>query len=64
MSFQSRARVVLAAMETTYGVDPTPTAQANAMEVLSPQLQPYNADEVPRDRSRPAAGFDPVLMAG
>ncbi|WP_119167111.1 phage tail tube protein [Algihabitans albus] len=64
MSFKSRALVVLAAPESAYGVDPTPTAIANAIEILSPTLQPYNADEIPRDRSRPAAGFDPVLLAG
>ena len=64
MSFKTRALVALAAMETTYGVDPTPTAVANAIEILQPQLQPFNADEIARERARPAAGFDPVLLAG
>lgn len=65
MSQQTRKRLILAKIETTYGTDPTPTGAANAILVrnnINPK--PLNADTVNRDLVRSYLGASEQLIAG
>lgn len=57
-----RQTAVLAALETTYGVDPTPSASANAMLVSNPSVTPLNAQYVDRALVRPFMGGSEQLV--
>ncbi|MFS8973859.1 hypothetical protein PO002_04995 [Cupriavidus necator] len=58
-----RKALILAKLETTYNVDPTPTAAANAILVRNMSVQPVTGDFVPRDVIRPYLGGDEQLPA-
>jgi hypothetical protein len=59
----TRKRTVLAKLETTYGVDPTPTGAANAMLVKNLNINPLSAELVSRDLIRPYFGNSEQLLA-
>lgn len=63
MSLLTRKRTVLAKIETTYGVDPTPTGSANAMLVKNLNINPIQAELVSRDLIRPYLGNSEQLLA-
>jgi hypothetical protein len=48
-----KSKIVLAKMETTYGVDPTPTGAANAMLLTDVTLQPMEGEDVSRNLDLP-----------
>lgn len=52
----TRKTLILAKKETTYGVDPTPTATANAIEAKNVTLTPLAGDFIDRDLLRPWFG--------
>lgn len=64
MPLLSRKRVLLAKVETTYGIDPTPTGAANAILVKNLNVTPQDADFAKRDLVRPFLGNDQDLPAG
>lgn len=57
-----RNTAILAAIETTYGVDPTPTGGANAMLVSNVNINPLNAQYVDRALIRPFMGGSEQLV--
>lgn len=64
MSLLSRKRTILAKIESSYGVDPTPTGAANAILVRNLDVSPLNGDVVPRDNIRPFLGnFDQLVAS-
>lgn len=52
----TRKTVILAKIESSYGVDSTPTGSLNAIEVRNPNIQPLAGDVVERDVVRPYLG--------
>jgi hypothetical protein len=56
MSLLTRKRVILAKIETTYGVDPTPTGSANAILIRNLNVQPLSTELASRDLVRPFLG--------
>ena len=56
MSLLTRKRVILAKIETTYGVDPTPTGAANAILVRNLNVTPQSTQLVGREIIRPFLG--------
>jgi hypothetical protein len=52
----NRKRTILAKIEASYGVDPTPTGAANAILVRNLNPRPQEAQTVPRDLVRPYLG--------
>lgn len=63
MSLLTRKRTILAKLETTYGVDPTPTGSADAMLVRNLNVTPIEAQQVSRDLIRPYLGNSDTLLA-
>lgn len=63
MSLLTRRRVILAKIETSYGVDPTPTGSANAILVRNLSITPLASDIVSRDLVRPYLGNSEQLIA-
>lgn len=57
-----RNTAILAKIEATYGVDPTPTEAANAMLVSNVSINPLNAQNVSRDLIRPYMGGSGQLV--
>lgn len=64
MPLLNRKRVILAKIETTYGVDSAPTGAANAILVRNLDVTPLDADVVSRDVIRPFLGSQGNLIAG
>lgn len=64
MSLLNRKRVVLAKIETTYGVDSTPTGSANAILLRNLSITPIESDFVGRDLVRPYMGNSEQLPVG
>lgn len=56
MPLLQRKRVILAKIESSYGVDPTPTGAANAILVRNLNVTPQEADFSDRDLVRPYLG--------
>lgn len=56
MSFLTRKRTILAKIESSYGVDPTPTGSANAILMKNLTVTPMETTLVPRDLIRPYLG--------
>lgn len=56
-----RRTAILAKIETTYGVDSTPTGGANALLVRNPQVDPLEANYVDLAYVRPYLGASPQL---
>lgn len=63
MPLLARKRVILAKIETTYGVDPTPTGAANAILLRNLSITPQEADLTDRDLVRPFIGRSEQLPA-
>jgi hypothetical protein len=63
MALLTRKRTLLAKLESTYGVDPTPTGSANAIQVTNLEVTPLNAETVSRDLIRPFFGNSDTLLA-
>lgn len=61
MALLTRKRTVLAKIETTYGVDPTPSGAANAILVRNQSITPQETETVSRDLIRPYMGNSPQL---
>lgn len=61
--FKMRRRLVLAAIETNYGTDATPTAAANAIQVSTVEVTPLAGDDIRRELVRPYYG-NSQLIAG
>lgn len=57
----NRNAVILAKLETTEGVDPTPTGSANAMLVSDLSIEPLAGSEVSLDYIRPYFGSSPTI---
>lgn len=64
MPLLARKKVLLAKIETTYGVDPTPTGAANAILVSNITMTPQEADFADRNLVRPYLGRSEQLPAG
>lgn len=62
MPFLARKTFILAASEATYGVDPTPTA-ANAVRIISAELNPITGDRVQRTTLQPFLGGRKPMLA-
>ena len=63
MALLTRKRTILAKLETSYGVDPTPTGAANAILVRNLSITPLNAELASRDLVRPYLGASEQLIA-
>jgi hypothetical protein len=57
-----RNMALVAKIETTYGVDSTPTGSADAMLASSPRITPLQAHNVDRDLARPFFGGSEQLV--
>ena len=63
MALLSRRRILLAKIETTYGVDSSPVA-ANAMLIRNMDITPLDSEIVSRDLVRPYFGnYDQIIAA-
>lgn len=56
-----KSKTILAKVETTYGVDPTPTGAANAVLMTDVQLQPMEGDDVSRNLEQPWLGAQEMI---
>lgn len=63
MALLTRKRVILAKIETTYGVDPTPTGAANAILIRNLNVTPQSTQLVGRELIRPFLGNFEQLQA-
>lgn len=63
MALLTRKRTVLAKIESSYGVDPTPTGSANAILCKNLNINPIQAELVSRDLIRPYFGNSEQLLA-
>jgi hypothetical protein len=63
MSLKSRKRTILAKIESSYGVDPTPTGSANAILLRNLNVVPLDGELVNRDLIRPYFGNSDTLVA-
>lgn len=63
MSLSTRKRTILAKLETTYGVDSTPSGGANAILCRNLTFTPVNASLVNRDLIRPYFGNSDTMLA-
>ncbi len=59
-----KKKVILAKIETAYGVDPTPTGAANAILATNVSLNPMEGEDVGRNLERPYFGGQQQLPVG
>ncbi|RUW41523.1 hypothetical protein EOA37_09690 [Mesorhizobium sp. M2A.F.Ca.ET.015.02.1.1] len=59
-----RKLAVLAKIENTYGVNPTPTGLANAIQMTNATITPLAGDQVSRDLMLPYLGQQGVILVG
>ena len=64
MPFLSNRRVLLAKIESSYGVDPVPSGAANAIRVVNLEETLLDADIVSRNIVRPYLGNSEQIIAG
>jgi hypothetical protein len=64
MALKSKIVVLLAKIETTYGVDPVPTGAANAILVINPKLTAITMQSSARNVVRPYFSNDGKIIAG
>lgn len=58
-----RSKILLAAIEATYGTDAAPTGAANAIQATNVKLSPMNGSDVSRDLDTPWMGAQPTIPA-
>jgi hypothetical protein len=63
MSLSSRNRTILCKIESSYGVDSSPTGSANAVLCKNLNVNPMQAEKVSRDLMRPYFGNSEQLIA-
>ena len=63
MPLLSRKRLILAEIESSYGVDPTPTEASNAILVRNVEVTPLEVETVARELIRPFLGQSEQLLA-
>lgn len=61
MALRFRKKVLLAKIETTYGVDATPTGAANAMLASDISIQPMEGSDADRGHDKPFLGNDGTI---
>lgn len=59
-----KSKIILFKLETTYGVDPTPTGAANAVLATNVVFTPMEGEDVSRDLERPWLGAQPMIPTG
>jgi hypothetical protein len=59
-----KSKLILAKIESTYGVDPTPTGAANAMLMTDVSVQPMEGEDVSRNLERPYLGAQEEIPTG
>lgn len=59
-----RSKVILAEIEVTYGTDPTPAGDANAMLLSDVEFRPMEGEDVPRNHEKPFLGARETIPAG
>jgi hypothetical protein len=64
MSLLARKKVILGAVESTYGTDASPSGSANAILVRNPDLTPLNAETTGRNTERPTLGREITFHYG
>lgn len=64
MALKFRKKVILAKVESTYGVDAAPTGSANAILVHALEISPMEGDTISRDLVRPTLGNDQQIHVG
>mgnify|MGYP003672335900 CR=1 FL=1 len=64
MSFNERNKLLLAKIESSYGVDPTPTEADNAILTKGITRRPYGGDQISRDLDRQRMGNDHQIVVG
>jgi hypothetical protein len=63
MSFLTRKRAILSKIETTYGVDPTPTAGSDALLMSNLTVSPMEMTVVQRQNIKAYMGNNPSVLA-
>ncbi|MBL3601300.1 MAG: hypothetical protein JMN25_15785 [gamma proteobacterium endosymbiont of Lamellibrachia anaximandri] len=64
MAMKWRKKVILAKIETTYGVDAVPIGAANAIQITNVELNPMEGDTTSRNLVRPTLGNDVQIHVG
>lgn len=64
MPFFARQKVILAKIEATYGVDPTPTGALNAILMQNVRINPMDGQDVSRDLDLPYFGAQQQFPTG
>jgi hypothetical protein len=64
MALSWKTRVLLAKIETSYGVDPTPTGSANAILATNVSLSPMEGADQSRDLVQPFMGAQATIPTG
>lgn len=64
MPLKFRRKVILAKIETTYGVDSVPTGSANAILAQDIEIEPLNAEALRRGIVKPYLGQVPAVLVG
>lgn len=59
-----KSKVILAKLESSYGVDPTPSGAANAMLMTGVAFSPMEGDDVSRDLELPYIAGQPLIPVG
>lgn len=57
-------KTILFKLESTYGTDPTPTGDANAMLMNNVSFSPMEGEDVSRELERPYLGAQPTIPTG
>jgi hypothetical protein len=63
-SIKWKSKIILAKIEATYNVDPTPTGAANAMLMTDVTLTPMDGEDVPRNLELPYFGAQDEYPVG
>lgn len=64
MPIKWRSKIILAKIESSYGVDPTPTGAANAMLMVDVALTPMEGDDVSRELEYPWLSAQAMIPTG
>lgn len=59
-----KSKIILAKIESSYGVDPTPSGAANAMLMTNVAFQPMEGDDVSRDLEYPYLSAQAMIPTG